>query len=174
MIPPPEKPRLSPRAHGVLAGRLYDHLVALVARGEACPPTHVLAAALDCNIGSIPGLFTKLKARGLVRVEDRSAAMGGGKVNRFRLVTIVATGQCSALRKPPRPGAVRVDAMTEQLEAAKNAIRRRGPVVYATRGGIRVDRRVLTPTAVIALAEQLSAFAAERPTPFAAHYGRRL
>lgn len=102
MIPPPEKPRLSPRAHGVLADRLYDHLVALVSRGEACPPTHVLAAALDCNIGSIPGLFSKLKARGLVRVEDRSAAMGGGKVNRFRLVTIVATGQCSALRKPPR------------------------------------------------------------------------
>ena len=168
--------RLSPQAHNALADRLLEHLAGLAEFGMACPTAEMLALTLRCNASSIAGLFRKLIDRRSVLVEMERRAVGHGRTNYFRRVTIVATGRRTAAAMPR---AVEPDAEAQRLERAITFLRRRGPTVYVDGPVVHVDRRMMPAQEVIRLAvrQGFESCATETPppapTPYAAHYGSR-
>lgn len=67
---------------------IYDMLAKAAERGDQCPSNAVLAVAIGANSISGPVRYVNdLAAKGIIRVE---------RSQRFRIVTIVATGKSTA------------------------------------------------------------------------------
>lgn len=73
---------LTPSEHTVLAA-----IEKAAARGERCPSNDQIAGIIGCGLGSASGMVTALERKGWIAVER-------GSTN--RVVTVLATGKCTA------------------------------------------------------------------------------
>jgi len=152
----------APASPEIMARRdeaLYALLCETARKGEVCPIGNDLARAVDAPESSANALLKRLERQGLITVKVHYASVGGGRVNVYRVIGIVATGQRTGHPERGKLMQRPVDHATE-LDRAKTFLRARGPVVYdraVVTGGprdrlIQVDRRVCSPDEVIALA----------------------
>ena len=80
---------------------LYALLCETARKGEVCPVGSELARAVDAPESSANALLKRLERQGLITVKVHYASVGGGRVNVYRVVGIVATGQRTG---PPERG----------------------------------------------------------------------
>lgn len=151
----------APASPEIIAAReeaLYALLCETARKGEVCPIGDDLAHAVGAPTTTTWALLKRLERAGRIAVTVHHRGAGSGRVNVYRVVGIVATGQRTG--HPARGKSMREAGAATELDRAKTFLRARGPVVYdraVVTGGprdrlIQVDRRVCSPDEVIALA----------------------
>lgn len=153
----------APASPEVVARReeaLYALLCETARKGEVCPIGDELADAVGAPTTTAYALLKRLERAGLITIAVHHGGAGYGRVNVYRVIGIVATGQRTG--HPVRGKPMRQAGEATELDRAKTFLRSRGPVVYdrsVVTGGprdrlIQVDGKVFTPDEVIGLARR--------------------